>query len=76
MHSVEGPDGTWQEGPNDRAKQRRIMRRLLAAGADPAYAVPDHTGPQTGQTALFRAELEITNDTVDPVALHHKIAAQ
>jgi len=62
MKAVDGPDGTWQEGPNERPKQRRMVKRLLAAGADPTYEVSG--GVQAGQTALYRADVEYLHDVV------------
>jgi hypothetical protein len=64
MNCADGPDGTPQEGPNDRKKQRRMLKRLLAAGADPTYTVPESAGLMRGQTALYRAEVEGNDDHI------------
>jgi hypothetical protein len=71
MHAVNGPDGTWQEGPNDRPKQRRILIRLLAAGADPTYKVS--SGAQAGQDALYRTNVEYLHDPVMAKSLRRAI---
>jgi hypothetical protein len=53
MAAADGPDGTWQQGPNNRAKQRRIATILLKAGADPTYTTSEDAWSK-GQTVFTR----------------------
>jgi len=58
MHCAYGPNGK----PNDRGVQRRMLKRLLAAGANPTYVLTDMRWK--GRTALSIAEGTDTNDVV------------